>query len=381
MAYAQQGKLDKAIPLCRERLRIAEQLQDARGVANTTLLLGRALLDIGAAQEANEVVASFSQNYSSTPFPEGVVQSVMNLQIECRNAIQRQRKGSSAGTSPSATNRLPAPPPVTSNQAIGPQISEDQAQAMVQQGLAELEQHGDITKALRYFRIALEYFRKSQQLQDEALLLGIIADAYGQAGALTQLLDYGQQSLAIMQRINRRDMEVTMCNSIGQHLARSGSLQQAVPYFIKSAEIAQEEQDAQNYAIVLGNLGQAYVELNQPAEALDVLAKALRVAQHLGDQEGEMNIQGSIGVSYRIMKRPKNAGEALFEQLRIAQALGNVKAIATANCNLANVYGDVGQYQEAITRSEHAAQLFAQIGDVMNKKLAYSLAQTYRSRL
>jgi CHAT domain-containing protein len=151
---------------------------------------------------------------------------------------------------------------------------------LVQQGI-ERYKAGDFQGAIPPWEDALNFYRKSNNRVNEAIVNENLARAYQQLGESEKALSYWEQVIV--------------------YYRAAGDLQKMGRMFTEQA--------------------QAYSSIGQPRKAVAILESALQIARNQQDKRGEVAALGSLGEAYRLRGEYENAIKYLTQAQEIKEPL------------------------------------------------------------
>jgi len=188
---------------------------------------------------------------------------------------------------------------------------------------------GNLNEALKYYKEALENYKKGGYKQEEASLLGNIGLIYSDKGELDEALKYHEGALEIDREIGYKQGEANQLGNIGLIYSDKGELDEALKYHEGALEIHREIGYKQGEANQLGNIGLIYRAKGELDEALKYLEEALRIFTSIQSHPQVLQIY-SILFSLFIENEPIKAFSYMKKALEYAPDEENaVRALST----------------------------------------------------
>jgi tetratricopeptide (TPR) repeat protein len=228
-------------------------------------------------------------------------------------------------------------------------------------------------RALRHFEHALNSARADGDRLTEDGILGNMGNILREMGRYDDAINYLNQALLIAQEIGDVRGRGIWLSNLGLVYDDLGRYGEAVDAHKESVSVARLLRDQRGLAARLGNLGNSYLSNGTYAEALKCFHEVVALFQELGDQPAAALRMGIIGNVYSELGRAApNDFEAnmLFDlalqtyadTLTMAQNLGDKLAEAELLSSMGTVYGNRGNYGQAIAQFTAAYQLFDSLG-------------------
>ncbi|MBI5667104.1 MAG: tetratricopeptide repeat protein [Chloroflexi bacterium] len=245
--------------------------------------------------------------------------------------------------------------------------------------------------ALRYFEQALASARAEGDRLTEDGILGNMGNILRELGRYDEAIEYLNNALLIAQEIGDVRGRGIWLSNLGLVYDDLKRLPEAIEVHREAVAVARQLRDQRGLTGRLGNLGNSYLAAGQHAEALKCFHETVAIYQELGDKQAAALRQGIIGNIYSELGRTSPSDfeanlcfdlalDAYNRTLVMARELGDLAAEAELLGSLGNVYGNMGNYPQAIDHFSAAYRLFARLG--LSDRLPHlqhniELAQTY----
>lgn len=248
-------------------------------------------------------------------------------------------------------------------------------------------------KALQHFERALASARADGDRLTEDGILGNMGNILREVGRHDDAIAYLNQALLIAQEIGDvRGRGIWLANlglvydDLQQHAA-------AIEVHQESVNVARIMRDQRGLASRLGNLGNSLLAAGNSSEALKCFHEVVAIYKELGDKSEAALRMGIIGnINSELGRAAPNDFEATFyyglaldayrDTLLMAQELNDKVGEGDLLTSMGNVYGNMGDYDQAINHFTAALQIFDALG--LQDRVEYihsnlSLAQNYRA--
>jgi len=248
-------------------------------------------------------------------------------------------------------------------------------------------------KALQYFERALVSAREDGDRLTEDGILGNMGNILREVGRHDEATTYLNQALLIAQEIGDvrgRGIWLANLGLVYDDLDKHGD---AIEVHKESVNVARIMRDQRGLASRLGNLGNSYLAAGTSSEALKCFHEVVAIYKELGEKGEAALRMGIIGnINSELGRAAPNDFEATFyyglsldayrDTLVMAQELGDKVGEGDLLTSIGNVYGNLGDYDQAINHFTFALQIFGALGQ--EDRLEYlhnnlNLAQGYRA--
>jgi tetratricopeptide (TPR) repeat protein len=142
-----------------------------------------------------------------------------------------------------------------------------------------LKQH---QKALKHYKIALNYAIKLKHLYGQTLLNGNLGSVYFEMGKIDSAKIYYDKSLELAKQIEDIMGEAIAYGNIGSYYQQKKENQKAIEYFLKAEKIFIETQMQPNLSDMYYNIATSYLQLNNYTLSLQYAQKSLDIANKIG---------------------------------------------------------------------------------------------------
>jgi tetratricopeptide (TPR) repeat protein len=253
---------------------------------------------------------------------------------------------------------------------------------------------GQPDKALQNFERALVSARAEGDRLTEDGILGNMGNILREVRRYDDAIDYLNQALLIAQEIGDVRGRGIWLSNLGLVYDDLGRYAEAVDVHRESVNVARLMHDQRGLVSRLGNLGNSYLAAGQHAEALKCFHEVVAIYKEMGEKGEAALRMGIIGnINSELGRASTNEFEAGFyyglaldayrDTLAMAQELGDRVGEGDLLTSLGNVYGNMGDYDQAVNHFTAAYQLFESIGlidrlDYLQNNI--NLAYSYRNQ-
>lgn len=190
---------------------------------------------------------------------------------------------------------------------------------------------GDSKKALYYHFIALQIFKKLQDLKGESFALNNIGAVYAHLKNYKKAGQYYQMSLNIKKQLGLfKEVSSSLIN-LGNIEMSNKNISKCISYYLLALNNSTQYRDSNNITIALMNLGEAYIDVKIYNKALYYYTKALQLIEKTGILFHKAHARYAIGKIY------SNMGNYALAESELSKALVLVTEIGAKSLRL-NIY-------------------------------------------
>jgi PAS domain S-box-containing protein len=211
---------------------------------------------------------------------------------------------------------------------------------------------GEYAEALEHYLQALALYRDAGDVLGEANLLNNMGMVYGVTGEYEHALDVYRQALSIYEAHGRSSGYGLALNNIAMVYVASGEYERALEHAERSLALAREITHRSMEVNALDTTGSAYMEMGRFDEALQHFQASADLAVELGDRHNELAARINVGEALARQGRAERAQEALQQALALAQELGDTEQVRQCHSQLAQLYKQAGNYEQALAHQE-----------------------------
>lgn len=277
----------------------------------------------------------------------------------------------------------------TPNSTLGKFYLKQQAAAYNNMGYIK-NQQGDISEALRYYRISLDIQERIGDKSGMGASLNNIGNMYQNLGRSDTALVYFFKGMKILESISDKRGMAYSYNNVGNVYMNQGIVNKALEYFFKSLKLHEAMGDRYGLAYALNNIGIVYNSQEDYKKALEYYQRGLEINELLHSKEGIANSLNNIGVLYQLLGEFEKAITFENNSLSLYEEYGSKDGMANTLSNLGLVYSLQGKLdkalnfymkalviQEEIRNKDGISNTITYIGDIYLKKRDYPMALKY----
>lgn len=251
---------------------------------------------------------------------------------------------------------------------------------LVQQGI-DRYQIGDIQSAIAHWQTALNTYRNTNNLSNQAIVLENLARGYQAIGQTNQAIAHWEQANVIYLRLKDLPQLGRSLTEQAQVYSQLGQYREAITLLCgtpasescaqgSAIEIAHSAEDRSGLAAAMGSLGEAYRLKGNYLQATQYLQQSLELAQQLNNPLYISSALNSLGntytglaqLSYRRAKSAERRGDTLeAENLRRKGLDYNAQALKS--------------FQSGLTLAQQQNHLFNQMRSLLGTIASYYRAE------
>ncbi len=172
--------------------------------------------------------------------------------------------------------------------------------------------------------------------------LGSLALLYNRLGMSEEALAHLETALQLAQTHNDRVTEGGLLGNTGNILRELGRHDEAIARLNQALVVAQEIGDVRGRGIWLSNLALVYDDVERPDQAHPLHIESVRIARDLRDKRGLAQRLGNLGNNLMSMGQILQALEHLQEAASLYRQLGDHPALTLWLAVLGNIYAELG---------------------------------------
>jgi CHAT domain-containing protein/tetratricopeptide (TPR) repeat protein len=233
-----------------------------------------------------------------------------------------------------------------------------EARALQQKRTAESRQ-----QALPKYKLALDIFRRTGHIYQQALITLSIGFMLGESGDIPSALEYSHQAAQLFEQLGDQHMLARALNNTGGMEDLLGHPRNAFDAYGRALEIDRQVGDTGNEATVLGNIGKLHYDTGDWQQALDNYRQALDIYHRLGNVPRESYTLQNMGVAYQALGQLDQALELLQQALPLHRSTNDRRGEADTLRSLGNVYDALNQPAAAVENYELSLASRRLLGD------------------
>lgn len=240
--------------------------------------------------------------------------------------------------------------------------------------------HGDVSKALEYYKKAAGILEKINSRIEAAILLNNIAYIYQNQGDVRRALEYYFENLRVQESLkDDKGMGYTLSN-IGYTYDIQGDQAKAEEYYNKALEVYKRTGDKSGLAMVTVNQGLLFKKKDQ-RKTLAYYKKALAIFEEAGDTHGIAQTLNNVGSMYGDLNQLDTALMCSYRSLALVEKYGYNDVLGTTYITLARCLLKTGRYAEARKYALQSLALARKRGSPLElRSVANVLKDIYRKQ-
>ncbi|MGZ3884387.1 MAG: tetratricopeptide repeat-containing sensor histidine kinase, partial [Bacteroidia bacterium] len=204
------------------------------------------------------------------------------------------------------------------------------------------DKQGQMKKALEYSHRSLKQQEKAGNKYGIATCLNNLGALYVKQRNLEKGLDYYNQSLKIREAIGDKQGIATCLHNIGYIYETTEQNEQALDYNFRGMELYQQIGDKRGIANSLHNIGAIYQKQGLIKKTLDYYSEAIEIYEEMGDKRGLANSLNNTSEVLWRQSKPAEAKPYVVRALQNATEGSYVEPIMAAHYNFAKIDSALG---------------------------------------
>lgn len=171
----------------------------------------------------------------------------------------------------------------------------------IQQLLAQGTQHYQARQfklAIQTWQQALSLLQKSEDLSQQALVLGRLGLAHQNLGDPEQAIRYFNQALPLLRQTGEQATTASVLGNLGNNYLKVGNYAEAIAAYDQSIQLWKYLKDLNSEGQARRGLGNVYITLGQYSKALEQHQQGLTIALGSNSPNALANAYNSLGVIY-----------------------------------------------------------------------------------
>ena len=238
-----------------------------------------------------------------------------------------------------------------------------------------------VSAAIQKYKLAIDYFNKTSNIDKQAHALQGLVGAYVDLGDAKLVGVYQKQLIRLWEELGNKSGEGAALSRIGVLFYNSGDIQKALGYFQQALALKQQANDLSGIQDLLSNTGSACWYLDDNQQALELYNQALIISKQVGSVSVESNLYHNMGSVYDDLGDYEKAIEYYSKSLFIEENKIN-KAVRSSGDSLymlGRAYNNLGDKEKAIELYNRALPLIQASGNKKNEGfILQNLAAIYR---
>lgn len=225
-------------------------------------------------------------------------------------------------------------------------------------------QDSSFPEMLEFYEYYLNTFRTKINKQDEGKVLANIGTVYKQIGNCVKAITYYAQAREIFKNISNSDLELSTLAQLADAFSEIGDYQNALSYYEKALEIntkIHKQNDHEGYLVL--NMGVALKKLGNWMEALKYIQRAREIFKAIDCKSGEGMAILNIGTIYAdCLADTQEALKHAEQALKIHRSIGEKYGKGLDLQFMGGLYMRKGDYQKSLEYFEYALDIFRDTG-------------------
>lgn len=206
---------------------------------------------------------------------------------------------------------------------------------------------GEPAQAVEHLQISLRLHRFFQDTDNQIATLGLLARIAGN-DRIHEALGYVEQAMQLAEKTGNAYRQAGLFNELGltyDSLRQTGA---AIENLEKGVEITRRLHLTSREGVMLTNLSEIYMTQGEYALAATLAEKALEKHHLSGNHRMESHTLNVLGRLVKALGQPERAPAIYERAIQHAQAVDAKDLEASALNNLAGIFWDRGEYQQAL---------------------------------
>jgi tetratricopeptide (TPR) repeat protein len=240
--------------------------------------------------------------------------------------------------------------------------------------------HGDIPKALEYYKKAAGILEKINNKKEAAILLNNIAYIYQNQGDIRLALEYFFKNLRVQEEIKDDKGMAYSLSNIGYTYDIQGDLAKAEEYYNKAEDVYKRTGDKSGLAMVTVNRGILFKKKN-PRQALGYYKKGLAIYEEANDTHGMAQSMNNVSAMYGTLGVNDTALIYAYKSLAIVEKYGYNDVLGNTYSSVARSLLKTGKYAEAKKYALRSLELAQKRNSPIEiRSIAYVLKDIYKKQ-
>lgn len=341
-------KYSDSIPKYQQAIKILEQQNDRKALADASYKLGSAYIQIGKSPEAKEQINNALKIHEELSDKAAMGNDLLRLAAIESNLSNYEK---SVELSSKALE-------------IHKSISNQKGIADAYRQIGVVNQWQDkYDEALKYTHNASEIYEAINDKEGVGKCLNTVGGIYWREGNLDEAMDQYNKALSLAETTNKKLLMSQILGNMGLIYWNQGDSAKALEYYEKSNVIDREIGARGDESVNLFNMAILHMEGGEFEEAQDLYQKSLDMARELGDRGLEGVCLEGLGNVYKNFGNFDVALEYYKKSVKIAEEIGEKRAAAYAYRSMGELYSDGRDPKLALNYFQKALQINQEIGE------------------
>jgi tetratricopeptide (TPR) repeat protein len=179
-------------------------------------------------------------------------------------------------------------------------------------------QKGEISSAQANYFKAFNIFKKTKNLENEAVCSHNLAYTYSITGNNRKAIELETRSYKILMKLGNKKKAVNALNSIGVNYFYLSNFRTAVDFYLKSLKLAEEVHSEKDMAVAYENIALVYKRLGNHRKAYGYYEKSLKICKKINYIPGLINVYTNYGAAKDQNNEPRDALSLYRKGLKLA---------------------------------------------------------------
>jgi tetratricopeptide (TPR) repeat protein len=308
-----QGNTQTALELHHKGIKVQEEIDDQKGVAQAYTLIGAIHQNLGNIREALELFTKSLELSEKLDYKKGMAEGLLNIST----VYQLQ---------------------------------------------------GNIPKALESYDKSLKLMKATGNTKGMAHCLNNMGLIYFHQHDINKALENYTQSLKLYEITGDVNGIATLYNNVATVFKAKGDQEKALDYFTKSYNKYKELPEPKGMAMASNNIGSVYTNQNKTTEAISYHTESLKLCTSIQDKMGMVQ---SLNYLAGIHIKLNNYNKALAftsQSMPLSKELGFPELISEAAKNLSKIYANTNNYKAALENFELHIKMEDSLASEINRK-------------
>lgn len=228
-------------------------------------------------------------------------------------------------------------------------------------------------------KLQLKYLESAQQLYhalgaqvEEIEILVVLGDYYLKLAQTKTAIDDYDRAFDLAEKTAKPDIAAEALLGLGNGYKAQRDFNQAVEYHRRAASAYHNLNNAQREVLCLGNLSGDYYELGDTDRVLTSLLEAKRAAKN-APALSRYGVDYLLGDFYRSQGQFEYALASFNEAVEITSQSGDLQHLAYSHNAIAALDTVIGTWDDAVSESQTALDLFQKIGSTEGQASCWAL--------
>ena len=229
-------------------------------------------------------------------------------------------------------------------------------------------------KALEAINKSIEFYKKAKYAKGTALSIMNKGNIYLKKAEHKKAAENYFEALKIAEKNNLRKEMGLLNKNIGTLFFNQNKNEEALLYANKALKIFTETDNKKEIAGILINIANVYYAKYDSKNSIEYSNRALKLSEELKDSVNMAKLYNNLGaVLYEEKIDTVKALQYLLKSLELKKALGIEDELIFANTNVATMYANRGEYDEAKKYLDIAFEMAKKFGHREELKEIYSV--------